>query len=81
MFRDTNISNGSGSRTLPLIPGNRTVSSNEVNFVSVLCGTLSEDRGRVSSSNVWDVTITPENPDDPESDRARYLGSVNWRSN
>ena len=83
IFRVPNASNGSGSRTLPLKPVNNARSSDEINYVSVHCGTLSEDRGRfkvVDGKPTWGLTVTPENPDNPGSDTARHVGTVQWRS-
>ena len=83
IFRVPNASNGSGSRDLPLKPVNNARSSDEINYVSVHCGTLSEDRGRfkvVDGQPTWGLTVTPENPDNPGSDTARHVGTVQWRS-
>ena len=83
IFRVQNASNGSGSRTLPLKPVNNASSSDEINYVSVHCGTLSKDRGRfkvVGGKPTWGLDVTPENPDNPGSDTARHVGTVQWRS-
>ena len=83
IFRIPNANNGSGSRTLPLKPVNNARRSDEINYVSVHCGTLSENRGRfkiVGGKPTWGLDVTPENPGNTGSDTARHVGTVQWRS-
>ncbi len=83
IFRVNNAADGAGSRTLPLVPKSNASRKNEINYVSVFCGTLSEDRGEFVFSDTpgWNVTVTPEDPDNPGSGEPRHVGTVNWRSN